>query len=408
MFAHYGEAIKSLRVAAGVSRAELARRMAVKIDVVSAVEKAASMPDASILAALASALHLSEMHVTAAAGHMPDRAWTMMRENPTGFLTQLSWTGSGVADGSAGRLGAPVLQTSLGRLYNADCLDLLPTLPDSSVDLAFADPPFNLEKDYGPGVHDDLPEQHYFEWCCTWIREIVRVLRPGAAFFLYNLPKWNLRLGSWLSQYLEFRNWIAVDIKFSLPIPGRLYPAHYSLLYFTKGPQANRFSPPRRPIETCRHCGGELRDYGGYKDRMNPAGVNLSDVWTDLSPVRHSRFKRRKANELPLKMLDRILDIASQEGDTVLDPFGGSGTTYVAAELKMRRWVGSEIGDCGSITDRFGDIDRERALLAEIRKRVNVLFTSEALRLRSRNGHDTSRYQRQSNEPGSDDEQSLF
>jgi site-specific DNA-methyltransferase (adenine-specific) len=231
------------------------------------------------------------------------------------------------------------------------------------------------------------------------LHEIVRILKPGGAFFLYNLPKWNMRLGAWLCQYLDFKHWIAVDIKFSLPIPGRLYPSHYALLYFTKGPRPRRFTPPRVPIETCRHCGGELKDYGGYKDKMNPLGVNISDVWGDLSPVRHSRFKRRKANELPLKMMDRILDIASGEGDLVFDPFGGSGTTYVAAELKGRRWLGCEIGDCQPIIGRFALIEQDRELLEKIRTRVNVLFTDETLRLRSRNGHETSKYRIDANGP---------
>jgi site-specific DNA-methyltransferase (adenine-specific) len=125
---------------------------------------------------------------------------------------------------------------------------------------------------------------------------------------------------------------------------------------------------------------------------MNPSGVNITDVWTDLSPVRHSRFKRRKANELPLKMMDRVLDIASGEGDLVVDPFGGSGTTYVAAELKGRRWIGCEVGDCQPIIHRFESLEKERGLLQEIRRKVNVLFTLDVLQLRSRFGHDTSRY----------------
>jgi site-specific DNA-methyltransferase (adenine-specific) len=133
---------------------------------------------------------------------------------------------------------------------------------------------------------------------------------------------------------------------------------------------------------------------------MNPAGVNITDVWTDLAPVRHGRFKRRKANELPLKMLDRILDIASSEGDLVLDPFGGSGTTYVAAELKNRRWVGCEIGDCQPIVRRFKMLEQDRRLLDGVRARLNVLFTADALRLRQKFGHKTSKYRLAGNGDG--------
>ena len=71
------------------------------------------------------------------------------------------------------------------------------------------------------------------------------------------------------------------------------------LLYYVKGPQARVFHPDRLPMQVCPHCAGDLRDYGGYKDKMNPRGVNLSDVWWDISPVRHAKYKRRNgANEL--------------------------------------------------------------------------------------------------------------
>jgi site-specific DNA-methyltransferase (adenine-specific) len=289
-------------------------------------------------------------------------------------------------------LPAPVLETGLGRLYHLDCLELLRSLPEATVDLFFADPPFNLDKQYGREVRDDRPEEEYLGWCRDWLAEAVRLLREGGSLFLYNLPRWNLPLGAWLSGRLTFRHWIAVDIKYSLPIAGRLYPAHYALLYFTKGKRPAAFDPPRLPIPVCRHCGGEIPDYGGYKSRMNPKGVNLTDVWGDLSPVRHRKTKRRGANELPLKMLHRVVRTASREGDLVLDPFVGSGTTCVAAELMGRRWIGGEIADPAPILARFGRLAEERELLDAIEEGTDRLFTPETLRRRERHGHDSSRY----------------
>lgn len=169
----------------------------------------------------------------------------------------------------------PILKTPRGELYQTDCLRLLQSMDADSVDLAFADPPFNLGKTYSSKIDDARKSDEYLQWCEAWLGEMVRILKPGGSLFLWNLPKWNLSLGGFLSRHLTFRHWIAVDIKYSLPIAKRLYPSHYSLLYFVKGPKPTIFHADRLPVPCCRHCGGEQRDYGGYKDKMNPRGVSL-------------------------------------------------------------------------------------------------------------------------------------
>lgn len=289
-------------------------------------------------------------------------------------------------------LPGAILETELGQLYKGDCLNVMKKMPNSSVDCFFADPPFNLNKEYGSNVNDSLDESEYLMWCYNWIDEGVRILKDGGSFYIYNIPKWNIHLASYIAKKLTFRHWIAIDIKFSLPISGRLYPSHYSLLYFIKGKKPNTFNPPRLPLEVCRHCGGEIKDYGGYKDKMNPLGVNLTDVWYDIPPVRHKKYKTRSANELSLKLMDRILDISTAENDVVFDPFGGSGTTYVAAELKRRKWIGTEISTYEDIINRFSDLSGERNYLNSLRKNLNVLFTEDALRLRLKNGRANNRY----------------
>ena len=249
----------------------------------------------------------------------------------------------------------PVLVTPRGALFNEDCLTLLRVMKSESVDTVFADPPFNLGKAYGSRVNDNLLDSEYVEWGREWIRECVRTLKPGGAFFLYNLPKWNVIFGSYLVELgMDFRHWIAISIEFGLPIPGRLYPAHYSLLYYTKG-KPKTFGKVRTPIEMCRHCKGEIRDYGGHRGAMNPNGVNLTDVWTDIPPVRHWKFKskKRSANQLSTKLLERVVHVSTKPGELILDPFGGSGTTCAVAESLGRCWIGSELESCEVILERF-------------------------------------------------------
>jgi site-specific DNA-methyltransferase (adenine-specific) len=249
----------------------------------------------------------------------------------------------------------PYYTNKSGALFNGDCLEFLPLIKDNVVDTVFADPPFNLNKKYGARSKDNRNEDEYIQWCYEWINECARTLKPGGSFFLYNLPKWNLLLGSYLMRMgLEFRHSIAIEMNSSLPIRGRLYPSHYSLLYFSKG-RPKTFRKIRTPIETCRHCDGDIKDYGGHKKFMNPNGVNLKDVWTDIPPVRHAKFKSsdRKANALSTKLLDRVIEISTLPGDLVLDPFGGSGTTFAVCEQKERNWIGIEIDFAPQIVERL-------------------------------------------------------
>jgi site-specific DNA-methyltransferase (adenine-specific) len=136
--------------------------------------------------------------------------------------------------------------------------------------------------------------------------------------------------------------------------PDASTPRITACFYYSKG-KPKTFRKIRTPIETCRHCGGEIRDYGGHRHAMNPKGVNLKDVWTDIPPVRHWKFKSkaRRANALSTKILDRVIEMSTLPGDLVLDPFGGSGTTFAVCEAKQRHWLGIEIDFADVIAERL-------------------------------------------------------
>jgi site-specific DNA-methyltransferase (adenine-specific) len=252
-------------------------------------------------------------------------------------------------------VGAPAHVTRLGALWGDDCMLILPALADARVDTVFADPPFNLGKRYGARTNDAIADGEYLAWCRAWLAECARALKPGGALFVYNLPRWNVLLGAHLVELgLTFRHWIAIEMSASFPIAGRLHPSHYGLLYFTKG-KPKTFRRIRTPIATCRHCGKELKDYGGHRGAMNPRGVTLKDVWTDIPPVRHWKYKSksRPANALSTKILDRVVEMTTEPGDVVLDPFGGSGTTFAVCEAKGRRWLGVELDFASEIVERL-------------------------------------------------------
>lgn len=252
---------------------------------------------------------------------------------------------------------SPAFSTALGAVYETDCMDLLRALRDNCIDCVFADPPFNLAKDYGNGSDkDNLTNASYLEWCFQWIDESIRVLKLGGAMFIFQLPQWAFHVATHLEkQGMLFRHWIAVSMKGTFPRGKKLYPAHYALLYFTKGsPKTFNRDAVRLPIPQCRHCKKDVKDYGGHRKYLNPLGLNLTDFWDDTAPARHHKVKARwHVNELKPMIPSRCIQLATDSGDVILDPFGGGGSTYEAAECLGRFWLGAEIVDCGLIRERF-------------------------------------------------------
>jgi site-specific DNA-methyltransferase (adenine-specific) len=245
--------------------------------------------------------------------------------------------------------------TNLGLLYQTNCFNLFAALKDESVDCVFADPPFNLGKNYGNGaVRDDLDKQEYLKWSLAWVGECVRLVKPGGALYIYILPQWGYHLAYHLEERgLLFRHWIALSMKGTFPRGRKLYPAHYAVLYFTKG-QPKTFNRVRLPIPKCRHCGKDIKDYGGHRKYLNPLGLNLTDFWDDTAPARHQKFKARwHINELKPMIPARCIEMSTEKGDVVLDPFGGGGSTYEAAQRLGRYFLGTEITSCIPIRERF-------------------------------------------------------
>ena len=226
-----------------------------------------------------------------------------------------------------------------GDVVCSDALECLRLLRDEIADVVFLDPPFNLGKQYAgraPAL-DKKNETEYYSYLGSVIRRCCEILKPGGALYLYHIPRWGIRFAPMLAKHLEFRHWIAIAMKNGFVRGRRLYPAHYALLYFTKG-MPSVFHRPKIPPPVCRSCGEYIRDYGGYK-RFVEQGINLSDIWDDVSPVRHSNRKNRASNELPPVIPQRALAISGKRGGLLIDPFAGAGTTLLAAREAGMRFV---------------------------------------------------------------------
>lgn len=239
-----------------------------------------------------------------------------------------------------------------GMLFRADALELLMHMKDSSVSLAFADPPFNLGKDYqNPKFGDEMGAEFYKGWCRTWILELIRVLKPGGSLFIYHLPKWLIEFGAWLNTIhsVQYKSWIALKMKSGFPMKGRIHPAHYGVLHYVKLGKPATFNIVRTKSPTCRHCDELIRDYGGYKDkykrfeRDGDLWVQISDFWEDTRPARQEKIRAKFVNELPVQIPERAILLATKPGDIVLDCFAGGGSTLHAAQLHKRYWIGCDV-----------------------------------------------------------------
>jgi site-specific DNA-methyltransferase (adenine-specific) len=243
-----------------------------------------------------------------------------------------------------------------GEIWHGDAVHFLQSLPDKSAEIVFLDPPFNLGKQYdalNPNG-DRRPESEYETWLQLVLMESARILKDGGALYVYHLPIWAIRIGAFLDRTLSFRHWIAVSMKNGFVRGTRLYPAHYALLLFTKG-RPSHFKRPKLKPQECRHCGKYVKDYGGYREIIDRRGINLSDFWEDLSPVRHSNRKHRTANELPARLLERVVAISGTKGGLFVDPFGGSGVGLVAAAKGRMVFKGCDIvrANCAVMSKRL-------------------------------------------------------
>lgn len=211
----------------------------------------------------------------------------------------------------------------------------------------------------------------YFSWMIRILDQGIRVLRDGAAIYLYHLPSWAVEFGHHLGKSLEFRHWIAIAMKNGFVRGQRLYPAHYALLFYSKG-SPTTLKRPKLQVQYC-DCGKTRKDYGGYLPIVKEKGLNLSDVWDDVSPVRHRNRKRREANELPARITERVVEISGAPGLVFVDPFAGAGSAILAAAK-----AGMSIRACDIV--RNNTLIQARALRAlAIDKETEDLRTSDAV-----------------------------
>ncbi len=229
----------------------------------------------------------------------------------------------------------------LNEILCGDAIEEMKKIPNNSIDMTFADPPFNLNKKYG-NYKDKKAAEDYIKWCEQWLSEMVRITKPTGSILVHNIPKWLIYFANHLNKIAVFKHWIAWD-SMSTPLGKTLLPAHYGILFYTKSPKGFKFHELRSPHKKCRICGEMIKDYGGKKSQINPYGTLLSDVWADIHRIRHNTRRDAHPCQLPEPLLERLVLMTTNEGDVVLDPFIGAGTTALAAKRLGRNYIGIDI-----------------------------------------------------------------
>ncbi|GAK58330.1 DNA methylase N-4/N-6 domain protein [Candidatus Vecturithrix granuli] len=276
----------------------------------------------------------------------------------------------------------------INTITQGDCLKLFKQISSESVDITFADPPFNLQKKYSH-YKDKRHVQEYLAWCQEWIREMVRVTKPTGSIFLHNIPKWLTYYAAFLNEIATFRHWIAWDAP-TAPMGKSLQPSHYGILYYVKNIKANKYYEIRYSHKRCRKCGYLLKDYGGKKAGLHPFGPLVSDVWTDIHRIKHNKYRDNHPCQLPIHLLERIILMSTDEGDLVLDPFIGTGTTAIAAKRLGRNYIGFDLDE------NYVQITKDHLAQEESNSKIGPVWVSmylhEVVTIRDHDWEELSRF----------------
>lgn len=246
-------------------------------------------------------------------------------------------------------------------IHQGDCVELLKKLKKESVDLVFADPPFNIGYKYD--VYDDSQESsEYLAWSRNWIQGVYRALKPDGTFWLAIGDEYaaELKIEAQKTGF-HCRSWVIWYYTFGVNCVNGFSRSHTHLFHFVKDPKNftfNRMNPEIR-VKSAREL--------VYADnRANPNGRLPDNTWItrpqdapeflSFSPSHDTWFFSRVAGtfkeregfhgcQMPEQLLARIIRTSSVPQQLVLDPFGGSGTTLCVAKKLARQWMGFELSE---------------------------------------------------------------
>ncbi|MBQ9575895.1 MAG: site-specific DNA-methyltransferase [Muribaculaceae bacterium] len=215
-----------------------------------------------------------------------------------------------------------------------DCLNELKSINSNSVDLIIADPPYNVGKDYG-NKSDKQDFDNYIDFSKKWLSESHRILKKSGTIYVFI----GFRYISYLYQIMEkdlgmnFVNWISWHYTQGIGKTKGFSPRHDDILMFSKSSNYTfNLDDIRIPQKF-------------YRKVNNMRGANPGDVW-DVSHVHYCQKGRQPhPTQKPEAIIERMVLASSNEGDLVVDPFSGSGTTLRVCQQLKRNAIGIELNE---------------------------------------------------------------
>jgi site-specific DNA-methyltransferase (adenine-specific) len=238
-----------------------------------------------------------------------------------------------------------------GQLFLGDSLKWLVSLESESIDLVFADPPYNIKK----ADWDDFESQEvYIAWSLRWITEAARILKPSGSLYICGFSEILADLRHPASRYFHSCRWLIWSYRNKANLGQDWGRSHESILHLRKSSDFSlRLDTVRIPygnhtLKYPSHPQAETSNFGHGKPREDdwlphPLGAKPKDVFEIPTTCNGMGEKTPHPTQKPEELLRKLILAASDEGQTVIDPFSGSGTTLVVAEQLNRRWLGCDL-----------------------------------------------------------------
>lgn len=232
------------------------------------------------------------------------------------------------------------------RIILQDALKALDYLPDKSVDLMIADPPYNLTKNFGHSTFKEMGLDDYKIWLDQWLQKTIRLLKDNASVYICSDWKTSIAIPEVAGKYLLLQNRISWEREKGRGASNNWKNCLEDIWFFTKSKDytfnLEAVKVQRRVIAPYRHADGQPKDWVEGKEHKFRL-TSPSNIWTDISiPFWSMPENTPHPTQKPEKLIAKLILASSNPGDLVFDPFVGSGTTAVTAKKLGRHYLGIE------------------------------------------------------------------